>query len=135
MQVYPKESIGIEIVPARVAFTLDQKLNFEDYYQKQAKKQEKQSKRNGHSELNGHSHRTKNGIPELTGKHPTQVVQTLQDIKKAALDMEAKLRDIGMIKGYFNILAKIQTDMDRHIGNIKNPSATSKESDKMMAIM
>lgn len=34
MQVYPKESIGIEIVPARVAVTLDQKLNFEDYYSK-----------------------------------------------------------------------------------------------------
>lgn len=49
MQVYPKESIGIEIVPARVAFTIDQKLNFEDYYQKLAKKEEKQNnKRNQH---------------------------------------------------------------------------------------
>ena len=45
MQVYPKESIGIEIVPARVAFTIDQKLNFEDYYQKLAKKEEKQNNR------------------------------------------------------------------------------------------
>lgn len=40
MQVFPKESIGIEIVPARVAVTLDQKLNFEDYYSKQAKKED-----------------------------------------------------------------------------------------------
>lgn len=49
MQVYPKESIGIEIVPARVAFTIDQKLNFEDYYQKLAKKEEKENnKRNQH---------------------------------------------------------------------------------------
>lgn len=34
MQVYPRESIGVEIVPARVAFTLDQKMNFDEYYQK-----------------------------------------------------------------------------------------------------
>lgn len=39
MQVFPKESIGIEIVPARVAVTLDQKLNFEDYYKKFSKKE------------------------------------------------------------------------------------------------
>ena len=39
MQVFPKESIGVEIVPARVAITLDQKLNFEEYYLKQASKE------------------------------------------------------------------------------------------------
>ena len=39
MQVFPKQSIGIEIVPARYAFTMDQKLNFEEYYAKEAKKE------------------------------------------------------------------------------------------------
>ena len=30
MQVYPKESLGIEVVPVRVGFCVDQKLTFED---------------------------------------------------------------------------------------------------------
>ena len=30
MQIYPKESLGIEVVPARVSFCTDQKLTFED---------------------------------------------------------------------------------------------------------
>ena len=40
MQVYPKESIGVEVVPARVVFCVDQKYNFETYYQEKAKKEE-----------------------------------------------------------------------------------------------
>ena len=45
MQIFPKESIGIEIVPARYAFTMDQKLNFEEYYSKEAKKEAMRNQR------------------------------------------------------------------------------------------
>jgi hypothetical protein len=40
MQVNPKESLGVEVVPARVIFTLDQKFNFEKYYGDQAKREQ-----------------------------------------------------------------------------------------------
>ena len=34
LQVYPKESLGIEVVPARVFFCQDQQCEFENQYQK-----------------------------------------------------------------------------------------------------
>ena len=34
LQVYPKESLGIEIVPARIYSSLDHMYNFEDKYNK-----------------------------------------------------------------------------------------------------
>lgn len=45
MQVYPKESIGIEIVPARVNYTMDQKFEFERLYLQNEKKENKASNR------------------------------------------------------------------------------------------
>lgn len=32
MQVYPKESIGVEVVAARVGYSVDQKYKFEEHY-------------------------------------------------------------------------------------------------------
>lgn len=43
MQTYPKESIGIEIVPARVNYTMDQKFEFERLYTQKEKKESKAS--------------------------------------------------------------------------------------------
>jgi hypothetical protein len=34
MQVFPKESIGVEVVEARVVYSIDQKYMFEDQHQK-----------------------------------------------------------------------------------------------------
>ena len=51
MQIFPLESKGVEIVPARVAFSTDQKLNFEEYYKKQAIKDQKALSKAGAGEL------------------------------------------------------------------------------------
>jgi hypothetical protein len=76
------------------------------------------NRKNNAKETDTKQPKEQSGIPELFGKNPGEVVNSLKDIKQSALNIEAKLRDIGMIKGYFNMLAKIQTDMDRHIDNI-----------------
>lgn len=49
MQVYPKESLGIEVVPVRVGFCVDQKLTFEDQHKD---KLNKERERNGTDNLN-----------------------------------------------------------------------------------
>ena len=51
MQVYPKESIGIEIVPARVNFTIDQKFEFERSYNQIVKKEARSTKKMSAKEL------------------------------------------------------------------------------------
>jgi len=51
MQVYPKESIGIEIVPARVNYTMDQKFEFERLYNQILKKEAKSTKKISAKEL------------------------------------------------------------------------------------
>jgi tRNA G46 methylase TrmB len=34
LQVFPKESIGVEVVEARVSYSIDQRYKFEEYYQR-----------------------------------------------------------------------------------------------------
>jgi len=44
LQVFPKESLGIEIVPARVCYCQDQMYSFEDRYKQYIKKEEANQK-------------------------------------------------------------------------------------------
>lgn len=32
LQIFPKESLGVEVVEARVSYSIDQKYKFEEYY-------------------------------------------------------------------------------------------------------
>lgn len=61
MQIYPKESLGIEVVPARVSFCTDQKLTFEDQHKEKMRKDEAKiipSNKKGKDTGNGSSEKT-----------------------------------------------------------------------------
>ena len=53
LQVFPKESLGIEIVPARVMSSLDHMFNYEDKYNRQKKKDEERGKPQPPTDVNG----------------------------------------------------------------------------------
>jgi len=114
---------------------------FEERYKKLAIKEnrlEKQKARNQAAELNSEcdlagnvlapSNYSNSNVREQEQDN-TQVITTLTEIKESAGDIETKLRNIGMIKGYVNILNKLKNDMEKHIENFQNGIVSTKESD------
>ena len=67
MQCFPRESLGVEVVPARVLYCWDQKLHFEDYHKAKMDKDELKvkSKPNGAGASGGRHNGLSHGAGEL----------------------------------------------------------------------
>ena len=133
MQASPKESIGYEVVAARVSFALDQRCSFEDQYNKKMKKQDKQSLVDKPKEevlsLSSINPLSMNSVnlckdidldasveqsnPELVD--PEVFTSGVKKIIENVSDMEESLRRLDLIKGYSNILTKIKKDMEKKL--------------------
>lgn len=113
MQIYPKESIGIEIVPARVSFCIDQKFNFESQYSEQAKR-----------EANSYKNASPTAIQKEGGTSKKEL-EALKELAKDTDKLELKLKQTGLIKGHVQSLHKIKHDINAKVSNMLGSSGSA----------
>jgi len=99
LQVFPKESIGVEVVEARVCYTISQKCDFEERYNAMKVKREKTLLASA-----------KVSKEEDEGNSEEQIKQ-LKKISKEVDMLESSLTNISMIKGNLKTLQKIRHDL------------------------
>lgn len=106
LQVFPKESIGVEVVEARVCYSIDQKYKFEEQYMGLKAKREKEQN-------------SKSKISQVEDTiNNDEVIKQLKKIAKEVDILESSLVDVSMIKGNLKTLQKIRHDINNKMAKL-----------------
>lgn len=106
LQVFPKESLGIEIVPARVMSSIDHMYNYEDKYNRQKKRDEERGKPEQPKDINGFP------LP-LTAETSNQNSFLLNDRRAAGLgnDEDSDSNNLSPVPTQRQIVLKNKQDL------------------------
>ena len=106
LQVFPKESIGVEVVEARVCYTISQKCDFEERYNAVKAKREKSLLA------------LAKVSPEEAEGNSDEQIKHLKKISKEVDMLESSLTNVSMIKGNLKTLQKIRHDLQNKMAKL-----------------
>ena len=99
LQVFPKESIGVEVVEARVSYSIDQRYKFEEHYLRLKSKKEAAS----FSNISNTSSCVANCLSQ-GGQNNDDQIKQLKKVNFQVDNLESSLRVHSLIKGNANAL-------------------------------
>jgi hypothetical protein len=97
LQIRLKESIGVEVVPARVSYCIDQKFNFESYYKQ--------------IDLNCNSS-TSSNLNNASQTVDNQRLELLKIIGDQVQKLEGNIK-LAELKGYAASMTRLKNDVMR----------------------